>query len=183
MPKKTGLAFALVQHLDPTRESHLSEILARATEMPVVEVKDGMHLDPDRVYVIPPNASMSVSDGTLTLAARAEGRGRHLPIDHFFESLASHRGNKAIGVVLSGNASDGTMGLKAIKAAGGIAFAQDEAEREISRHAAQRDQRGLRRFRAAAGEDRGGTGAARRRDPYVRAAKDDDGEAQKGDGC
>ncbi len=127
IPAKSGLAFALVQHLDPTRESHLSSILSRTTAIPVLEVKDGMSLEADRVYVIPPNASMSVSDGTLTLAPREEGRGRHLPIDHFFASLAAHRGNKAIGVVLSGNASDGTMGLKAIKAAGGIAFAQDEA--------------------------------------------------------
>ncbi|MDR3403713.1 MAG: chemotaxis protein CheB [Chthoniobacter sp.] len=127
LPARTGLAFALVQHLDPTRESHLSDILSRSTGMPVVEAKDGVVLEPDHVYVIPPNASMSVSDGTLTLAAREEGRGGHLPIDHFFESLAEHRGNKAIGVVLSGNASDGTLGLKAIKAAGGIAFAQEEA--------------------------------------------------------
>jgi two-component system CheB/CheR fusion protein len=115
-----------VQHLDPTRKSHLTEILARDTDMPVVEAKNGMSLDPDRVYVIPPNVSMSVADGTLALTSREEGRGRHLPIDHFFQSLASHRGNKAIGVVLSGNASDGTLGLKAIKAAGGIAFAQDD---------------------------------------------------------
>jgi two-component system CheB/CheR fusion protein len=127
LPSKTGLAFALVQHLDPTRESHLSDILSRATAMPVVEAKNGVHLEADHVYVIPPNASMSIADGTLAVARREEGRGRHLPVDHFFASLAAHRGNKAIGVVLSGNASDGTLGLKAIKAAGGIAFAQDEA--------------------------------------------------------
>ncbi len=126
LPEKTGFAFAFVQHLDPTRPSRLSEILSRSTKMPVVEASDGVHMEPDRIYVIPPNASMSIADGTLQLAPRDEGAGRHLPVDHFFQSLASHRGNKAIGVVLSGNASDGTLGLKAIKAAGGISFAQAE---------------------------------------------------------
>jgi len=84
LPKKTGLAFALVQHLDPEKASHLSDILSRATEMPVAEVKNGIHLEPNHVYVIPPNASMSVLDGTLAVAAREEGRARHFQIDHFF---------------------------------------------------------------------------------------------------
>jgi two-component system CheB/CheR fusion protein len=181
LPKQTGLAFALVQHLDPTRESHLSEILSRGTELPVVEAKNGIQLEPDRVYVIPPNASMSVSDGTLSVGRRGEGRERHLPIDHFFESLAAHRGNKAIGVVLSGNASDGTMGLKAIKAAGGIAFAQDEASAKFP---------GMPRSAIEAGfvdfvltpekiaEELARLGA----DPYVHAGKDEAGEAHEGDG-
>ena len=181
LPKETGLAFALVQHLDPTRESHLSDILSRSTAMAVVEVKDGIHLEPDRVYVIPPNASMSVSDGTLTLSAREEGRGRHLPIDHFFESLAAHRGNKAIGVVLSGNASDGTMGLKAIKAAGGIAFAQNEESAKFP---------GMPRSAISAGfvdfvlpPEKIAAELARLGDaPYLRAAKDEDAKEQKGDG-
>ncbi len=181
LPAQTGLAFALVQHLDPTRKSHLSEILSRATGMRVVEVKNGISLKPDCVYVIPPNASMSVSDGTLTLAAREGGRGRHLPIDHFFESLAAHRGNKAIGVVLSGNASDGTMGLKAIKAAGGIAFAQDEESAKFP---------GMPRSAIGAGfvdfilppekiaTELARLGAA----PYVQAPKDGQSDEQKGDG-
>jgi two-component system, chemotaxis family, CheB/CheR fusion protein len=181
LPKQTGMAFALVQHLDPTRESHLSEILSRSTEMPVMEVKDGIHLEPDRVYVIPPNTSMSVSDGTLKLAARAEGRGRHLPIDHFFESLAAHRGNKAIGVVLSGNASDGTMGLKAIKAAGGITFAQDEASARFA---------GMPRSAIGAGfvdfvltpEKIAAELARLGANPYVTTAKSENEEPQPADG-
>jgi two-component system, chemotaxis family, CheB/CheR fusion protein len=126
LPQKTGLAYALVQHLDPSRESHLREILSRTTQMPVVEASDGLRLEPNRVYVVPPGASMTVTDGVLQVGPREEGRGRHLPIDRFFQSLAAHRGSKAIGVVLSGNASDGTVGLKAIKAADGITFAQSE---------------------------------------------------------
>ncbi|MEP6672557.1 MAG: chemotaxis protein CheB, partial [Chthoniobacter sp.] len=181
LPKRTGLAFALVQHLDPTRESHLSDILSRSTVMPVVEAKDGVHLEPDHVYVIPPNTSMSVSDGTLKLAAREEGRGGHLPIDHFFESLAAHRGNKAIGVVLSGNASDGTLGLKAIKAAGGIAFAQEEASAKFP---------GMPRSAINAGvvdyvlplEKMAAELARLGGAPYVRAAVDDEIEARNTDG-
>ncbi len=180
LPKRTGLAFALVQHLDPKRESHLSDILSRSTEMSVVEVKDGIQLEPDHVYVIPPNASMSVFDGTLKLGAREEGRGGHLPIDHFFESLAAHRGNKAIGVVLSGNASDGTLGLKAIKAAGGIAFAQEEASAKFP---------GMPRSAINAGvvdyvlplEKIAGELARLGGAPYVRAAADEI-EARPGDG-
>jgi two-component system CheB/CheR fusion protein len=181
LPKQTGLAFALVQHLDPTRESHLSEILSRSTEMPVVEAKHGVHLEPDRVYVIPPNASMSVSDGTLTLAAREEGRGRHLPVDHFFESLASHRGNKAIGVVLSGNASDGTLGLKAIKAAGGIAFAQDEGSAKFPGMPRSAISAGFVDF-VLAPEEIATELARLGQAPYLRAGKDEETEAHKGDG-
>ena len=181
LPKKTGLAFALVQHLDPNRESHLSEILGRGTEMPVLEVRHGMHLEPDRVYVIPPNASMSVSDGTLELAARAKGRERHLPVDHFFESLASHRGNKAIGVVLSGNASDGTMGLKAIKSAGGIAFAQDEASAKFPGMPRSAINAGFVDFVLA--PEQIATELVRLgADPYVQAGKDAPGAAHEGDG-
>ena len=181
LPKKTGLAFALVQHLDPARESHLSDILSRATGMPVVEAKDGIQLEPDRVYVIPPNASMSVADGALALSAQEEGRGRHLPVDHFFGSLAAHRGNKAIGVVLSGNASDGTMGLKAIKAAGGIAFAQDEASAKFPGMPRSAINAGFVDFvlppeKIAAELARLGS------EPYVNAEQERSAEAHAGDG-
>jgi two-component system CheB/CheR fusion protein len=181
LPKRTGLAFVLVQHLDPTRESHLSDILSRSTEMPVIEVKDGIRFKPDHVYVIPPNSSMSLVDGTLKLEGRQEGQGRHLPIDHFFGSLAGDLGCRSIGVVLSGNASDGTMGLKAIKAAGGIAFAQDEESAKFP---------GMPRSAIAAGfvdfvlppekiaAELGRLGSA----PYVTAEKDREAEATKGDG-
>src|SRR5581483_8225237 len=125
LPEHTGMAFVLVQHLDPQQESLLAELLARASKLPVETVHDGIHVLPDHVYVIPPNSSMELQDAVLRLVARAPGL--HLPIDTFFRSLAAVQGSRAIGVVLSGNASDGSLGVLAIKAECGITFAQDEA--------------------------------------------------------
>jgi two-component system CheB/CheR fusion protein len=123
---KTGMAFVLLQHLDPTHESLLSEILARATSMPVAEVHDGDVVEPDHVYVMPPNARITVSSNTLRLAPRgARGGEGDFPIDEFFVSLAHERKEGAIGIVLSGTGSDGAKGVAAIMAAGGITFAQD----------------------------------------------------------
>jgi two-component system, chemotaxis family, CheB/CheR fusion protein len=126
LPEKTGMAFVLVQHLDPTHDSVLQEILARSTKIPVKEVKDGEKILTDHVYVIPANANMIIEDGALRLVPRESVRSRNLPIDHFFRSLAESRGEQAIAVVLSGTASDGTLGCGAVKTAGGITFAQDE---------------------------------------------------------
>lgn len=120
----TGMAFVLVQHLDPLHESLLPELLARHTPMPVVSVRDSLKVEPDHVYVIPPNTNMELNDGTLRLSHREPGL--HLPIDIFFRSLASAQGSRAIGVVLSGNASDGSIGVRAIKAECGLTFAQSE---------------------------------------------------------
>jgi two-component system CheB/CheR fusion protein len=125
LPSDTGLALVLVQHLDPGHESLLAKLLSKATTMPVAEVEEGMTVESNHVYVIPPNKTMGISKGTLHLIARGEPAAKHLPIDYFLGSLAEDRGNRAIGVILSGTASDGTMGLKAIKAEGGITFAQD----------------------------------------------------------
>lgn len=124
LPPNTGMAFVLVQHLDPSHESMLPELLSPHTEMPVVSVHDGLPVEPNHVYVIPPNTSMELQDGTLKLVAREPGL--HLPIDIFFRSLALVQGSRSIGVVLSGNASDGSIGVRAIKAECGITFAQDE---------------------------------------------------------
>ena len=126
LPHDTGMAFVLIQHMDPAHESSLSKILSRATEMPVDEVTDGIPVKPNRVYVIPSNADMTIEGGILRLAERQEIAGRHLPIDRFFRSLAEDRKSAAIGIILSGTASDGTRGLEAIKAEGGLTFAQDE---------------------------------------------------------
>ena len=126
LPSRTGMVYVLVQHLDPTHESALTELLARATEMPVRQVTDAMPVDPNRVYVIPPNVDMVISQGILRLTPRTETRGHHMPIDRFLRSLAEDKGSNAIGVILSGTASDGTLGLAAIKGEGGITFAQDE---------------------------------------------------------
>jgi len=122
----TEMAYVLVQHLDPSHESALTDLLARATEMPVRQVTDATPVEPNHVYVIPPNVDMTISQGTLRLTPRTETRGHHMPIDRFLRSLAEDQRSNAIGIILSGTASDGTLGLAAIKAEGGITFAQDE---------------------------------------------------------
>ncbi|MEO8428005.1 MAG: chemotaxis protein CheB, partial [Verrucomicrobiota bacterium] len=126
LPSDTGLAFVLVQHLDPSHESMLTELLSRATSLCVLEVRDGMLIEPNHIYVIPPNANMAVLHGRLSLMPRTETRGQHMPIDFFFRSLADDQKSRAIGVILSGTASDGTEGLRAIKLGGGLTFSQDE---------------------------------------------------------
>lgn len=123
MAPKSGMAFVLIQHLEPQHESALATLLSKATTMPVVEVFDGIAAEPNHVYVIPPNKSMTIREGTLRLASRS--KGLQYPIYEFSIALAKEQGNAAIGVVLSGTGSDGAHGLKAIKAAGGVTFAQD----------------------------------------------------------
>lgn len=126
LPPDSGMAYVFVQHLDPTHSSALPELLGAASPIPVREVFNGVRLEADHVYVIPPNTSMTVVDGHLRLTPRQPGRGVPMPINDFFRSLAERQGPRAIGVVLSGAATDGTAGLEAIKGAGGITFAQDE---------------------------------------------------------
>src|SRR5512141_2818294 len=136
LPVDTGMAFVLVQHLAPSHASALAEILSRATNMPVMEVRDESTVEPNHVYVIPPDRSMVIMRGVLQLLPR-EGRGAHHPVDQFFRALAAERRHQAIGVVLSGTASDGTLGLEEIKAEGGITFAQDAtAQHEGMPHSA-----------------------------------------------
>ena len=126
LPADTGLAFVLIQHLDPTHDSHLAELLSKVSAMPVTEVAAGETLVvANHVYVIPPRYNLDISAGALHTMPRPEN-GSNLPIDAFFSALAADCGTGAVGVVLSGNATDGTLGLRAIKAAGGITFAQDE---------------------------------------------------------
>src|SRR6202453_5080057 len=120
-----GMAYVLVLHLDPARESAVTEIMARATRMPVVQVKEGMRVTPDHVYVIPPNCEMTIADWVLHLGSRQERRSSNTTIDTFLRSLAMAHGSDAIGVILSGTASDGTHGLAAIKGEAGITFAQE----------------------------------------------------------
>jgi two-component system, chemotaxis family, CheB/CheR fusion protein len=126
LPEDTGMAFVLIQHLDPKHHSILTELLSKETAMPVKEVTDGMRVEPDHVYVIPPNASMSIKDHTLNLRPREESRGLHMSIDQFMRSLAEEQGPRAIGVILSGSGSDGTLGIAEIQAQGGLTFAQEE---------------------------------------------------------
>ena len=124
VPPETGMAYIFILHLDPTHHSMLPELLARRSQIPVAQVQDGMRVEPDHAYVIPPNTEMSLLDGHLMLRPRKEAVNTRAPIDHFFRTLASVRGSQGIGVVLSGTGADGTMGLAAIKGEGGITFAQ-----------------------------------------------------------
>jgi two-component system CheB/CheR fusion protein len=127
LPKNTGMSFVFVQHLEAKQTSRLTEILSRITEMPVQVATDGQRMQRDRVYVMPPGLDLTLSDGKLKLEPRTETGGRHLPIDHFFRSLAREQRNKAVAVILSGMGSDGAAGLKMVKESGGMTFAQDES--------------------------------------------------------
>jgi two-component system CheB/CheR fusion protein len=125
MPSSSGMAFVLIQHLDPTHESLTAELLAKHTMMPVRQVAGETPVEADHVYVIPPNNDLSIQQGILRLTPAAERRGMRTPIDTFFRSLATDRQERAIGIILSGTGSDGTLGLKEIKTVGGLAIAQD----------------------------------------------------------
>ena len=120
-----GMAFIVVLHLDPARESAVTQILSRATRMPVLQVTEGMQIAPDHVYVIPPNWDMTIAHWVLHLGKREEPRSANTTIDTFLRSLAIGHGHDAIGIILSGTASDGTLGLGAIKGEAGITFAQE----------------------------------------------------------
>ena len=122
IPEQSGMAFVIVQHLAESQASLLTEILSRYTKIPVQKVESGLRIEPNHVYVIPPGVTMVVSDGVLDLKPRGTVRK---PIDEFFESLAVEKKSKAIGIILSGTGTDGTEGLRVIKAEGGITFAQD----------------------------------------------------------
>ena len=127
VPKNSGLAFVIVQHLDPTREGIMPELLQRTTSMKVVQVKDRTKVQPDCVYVIPPNKDMSILHGVLHLLEPVTPRGLRLPIDFFLRSLAQDLQERSIGVILSGMGSDGTLGLRAIKEKAGVVLVQDPA--------------------------------------------------------
>jgi two-component system CheB/CheR fusion protein len=125
LPGDTGAAFVFIQHLDPKHISMLAEILSKSTKMPLVQVNDVTEIEPDHVYVIPPNVGLRLEGSHFHLTERVAGRP-HMPIDEFFWSLADQEGHRAIGVLLSGNAPDGTLGFKAISGVGGITIAQDQ---------------------------------------------------------
>ena len=125
VPENSGMAYIIIQHLDPTQKGMLPELLQRITKMKVFQVKDHMAVKPDCVYVIPPNASMSILSGVLYLFQPIESRGLRLPIDFFFRSLAIDRKELAVGIILSGMGSDGSMGIKAIKENNGIVMVQE----------------------------------------------------------
>ncbi|MEP7233637.1 MAG: chemotaxis protein CheB, partial [Ginsengibacter sp.] len=124
IPEKTGMAYILVQHLHPDHSSALPEILQRETVMKVNEISDNVKVQPDEVYIIPANKMLVATDGVLQLSPRPKEQ-KNMPIDLFLSSLAEVHQSHAIGIVLSGNGVDGTIGLGKIKDQGGITFAQD----------------------------------------------------------
>jgi two-component system CheB/CheR fusion protein len=124
MPSDSGMAFVLVQHLDPTHDSILVDLIKRVTAMDVFEAEDGLQVQPNTIYIIPPNRDISLLHGTLHLVEPAQQRGHRLPIDFLFRSLAEDQREKAICIILSGTGRDGTLGLKEIRGAGGMAMVQ-----------------------------------------------------------
>jgi len=141
LPIDTGMAFVLVQHLDPKHVSLLPDLIKRTTAMSVIEISDNLRVEPNHIYVMPPTYSLALLHGVLQLLPRPVVRGKFMPIDDFLTSLAQDRQNHAIGVILSGTASDGTLGIRAIKTVGGITFAQteDSAEYDGMPHSAIAD--------------------------------------------
>lgn len=125
MPTDTGMAFVIVTHQHPGHTSLLPELLGRETEMPVVQATDNIKLQPNHVYVGPPGQHLAILDGTLHLLHTETRNSPRLPIDHFFRSLAQDQHHRAIGIVLSGTGSDGSIGLKTIKAEAGMVIAQE----------------------------------------------------------
>jgi two-component system, chemotaxis family, CheB/CheR fusion protein len=126
IPENSGIAFILVQHLEPSHESILSELLQKVTQIPVHEITNDVRVERDHIYIIPSNKLLTANDGVLQLSPRPPKNVKNMPIDVFFTSLAEVHQSHAIGIVLSGTATDGTLGLKAIKDHGGITFAQDQ---------------------------------------------------------
>src|SRR6185295_180312 len=124
IPPRSGLAFVVIQHLDPQYKGLLVELLQRSSPIPVAQAQDGQKVEPDHAYVIPPNKDMSVVQGTLRLQPQSSPRGLNLPIDFFFRSLAEDLQERSIGVILSGMGSDGTIGLRSIKEKAGAVFVQ-----------------------------------------------------------
>src|SRR5438270_11060635 len=130
LPPRTGMAFVLIQHLDPTHASMMVDLLAGHTPMTVQQAADGMPLEREHVYLIPPGSYLSIRDGALRLSEPLERHGARLPYDFFLRSLAEELGERAICVILSGTGSDGSLGLKAIKDHGGLVVAQDPDDTE-----------------------------------------------------
>jgi len=132
LPPDLGMAFVFIQHLDPQHKSNLVEILSRSTQMPVEEAADGMPLKPAHVYVMPAAMDITVFHGVLNLMPRPARTKPHLPVDHFLRALAEDQGARAIGIILSGTGSDGSVGMRAVKAAGGITMVQDQKTAKYS---------------------------------------------------
>ena len=132
MPPGSGMAYVVILHLSPEHESHLAEVLQVATEMPVTQVEDSVPIEPNHVYVIPPNKSLAMNDGQLSVSEIKRIEERRAPVDIFFRTLAESKHERAVCVVLSGTGADGSMGMKRVKEMGGVCIVQDPQEAEYS---------------------------------------------------
>ena len=167
VPPGSGMAFVIVQHLDPTRKGIMPELLQRATGMKVIQVKNRTPVREDCVYVIPPNKDMSILHGVLHLLAPASPRGLRLPIDIFLRSLALDQQERSVGVILSGMGSDGTLGLRAIKEKAGVALVQEPATAKFDSMPRSAIDAGLADIVAPAGELPGKILAYLQRKPLI----------------
>ncbi len=168
MPARSGLAYVIVQHLDPTHKDAMVELLQRVSPIPVAQVKDRTKVEPDCVYVIPPNKDMSLLHGVLHLLPQTSPRGLNLPIDFFFRSLADDQREQSIGVIFSGMGSDGTLGLRAIKEKGGAAFVQSLSSAKFTGMPSSAIGAGLADVVAPAGELAARIAAYHQHAPYSR---------------
>jgi two-component system CheB/CheR fusion protein len=126
IPANTGMAYVFVQHLNPRHGSDLVKILSKRAALPVEEARDGGKISPDRLYVITPNTTLTITNDVLHSRIRDPAERPHRPVDILFLSLAEKKGSNVVGVILSGSGSDGTKGIQAIKKAGGVTFAEQE---------------------------------------------------------
>lgn len=152
VPPGSGMAYVIVQHLDPTRKGIMSELLQRSTGMKVTQIKDRTTVQPDCVYIIPPNKDLSILHGVLHLLTPTSARGLRLPIDFFFRALAADQQERSIGVILSGMGSDGTLGLRAIKERAGLVLVQEPTTAKFDSMPRSAIEAGLADIVAAAGE-------------------------------
>jgi len=180
VPERCGLAFIVVQHLDPTHTGMLPELLQRATPMPVRQVTDAMAVEPDTVYVIPPNADMALHDGALHLYQPSAPRGLRLPIDFLFSSVADHARERGVGVILSGMGSDGTLGAAAIRANAGVVMVQDPATAQFDAMPRSAIDAGVADVIAPVAELPLRIVAYLAHAPLLRPPTDDDGDASAG---
>lgn len=132
VPADSGMAYVVILHLSPQHESHLAEVLQHAAAIPVTQVTDHVRVEPNHVYVIPPNQSLAMTDGHLALSEVTRIEERRAPVDIFFRTLAQARMAHAVSVVLSGTGADGSMGMKRVKEMGGICIVQEPNEAEYS---------------------------------------------------
>jgi PAS domain S-box-containing protein len=132
VPPKTGMAYVVILHLSPDHDSKLANVLQTTTKMPVQQVNKKVKVEPDHVYVVPPNQHLTMSDGYIVVSANTQVEDRRAPIDIFFRTLAESHGSKAIAIILSGTGANGSMGLKRVKEKGGATFVQNPREAEFN---------------------------------------------------